>query len=169
MRRRRGQHERRLVRRGSVLLVVLVIVALLSLGAYTFSEIMVTEAEGTAMFGRAVQARLFADSAVDLVLAVLAAGATDVDLFHDPELFQHSLVRDSDRARGRGYFSVEAPVENDSSAQSIRFGLIDESAKLNLNALLAEGDGDPDELRQRLMSLPNMTEDIADAILDWLD
>ncbi|NOX57029.1 MAG: general secretion pathway protein GspK [Planctomycetes bacterium] len=169
MQRKHEQHERRLVRRGSVLLAVLVIVAMLSLGAYTFSEIMVTEAEGTAMFGRAVQARLFADSAIDLVLAVLATGATDVDLYHDPEQFQHYLVRDSDRARGRGYFAVVAPVETDTSAQSIRFGLIDESAKLNLNSLLSDSDADPDELRLRLMYLPNMTEEIADAILDWLD
>ena len=38
-------------RQGSVLLVVLVIVAMLSLGAYTFSEIMVSESQATAMYG----------------------------------------------------------------------------------------------------------------------
>jgi len=156
-------------RHGSILLAVLVVIALLSLGAYTFTEVMVSEAEGTAMFARRVQARYLADSGVDLVCAVLASGTSDVDLYDNPELFQNQLVVDSERLRGQGYFSVVAPVVSDTSGRSIRFGLVDESAKLNLNTLLSNESSDPEEVRQRLLYLPNMTEDVADAILDWLD
>jgi len=157
-------------RRGSVLLAVLVIVAMLSLGAYTFSHTMVIEAEGTAMFGRGVQARMFADSAVEMVIALLgtAADPASANYYNDPDLFQSYPVRDATTARGRGYFSVIAPVENDLAAQSIRFGLIDESSKLNLNALLSNN-ADETAARETLMYLPDMTEEIADSILDWLD
>ena len=157
-------------RHGSVLLAVLVIVAMLSLGAYTFSEIMVTEAEATSMFGRAVQSRLFADSAIDTVIAVLASPdlLAEVDLYNDPDLFQDYLVRDATSTRSRGHFSVVAPVESDDAAQQIRFGLIDESSKINLNAILSYNLSDT-EVRELLLNVPDMTEETADAILDWLD
>jgi hypothetical protein len=55
----------------------------------------------------------------------------------------------------------------DGGGAAVRYGLEDESAKLNVNALLA----DADEATQsaRLMALPGMTIETADAILDWLD
>ena len=54
-------------RQGSILLLVLVVVAVLTLGAYTFSEMMVSEVEATSMFGRQAESRAFADSGVELV------------------------------------------------------------------------------------------------------
>jgi hypothetical protein len=72
----------------------------------------------------------------------------------------------------------------------IRYGLENESAKLNLNTLLAEqpratgtanrsapnqdsnetaGRADDDSARQRLLALPGMDVSLADAILDYLD
>src|SRR5690606_8014740 len=49
-----------------------------------------------------------------------------------------------------------------------RYGLMNESARLNLNAIV---NFDLDEIEQReiLMALPGMTEQIADSILDWID
>ncbi len=152
---------------GSILLAVLVVVALLSLGAYTFTEVMVAEAEGTAAFTRGVQARLLAESGVERVCAVLAAGKTaELNLYENAELFQHQLVLDQETEQGKGYFSVVAP---DAATGNIRFGLVNESAKLNLNALLSVESSDPNEARERLLHLPNMTEELADCILDWLD
>ena len=67
----------------------------------------------------------------------------------------------------RGRFTILAPAQVDGLYAGVRYGLEDEAAKLNLNALLAEGvDG---EARNRLLALPGMTPDVADAILDWLD
>ena len=70
--------------------------------------------------------------------------------------------------RGRGRFSVVAPVLTDPSGHSVRFGMIDESGKLNLNSILGWGLSDTAN-RNLLMNLPYMTYDVADAILDWLD
>ncbi|GIT30332.1 MAG: hypothetical protein Ct9H300mP1_23780 [Planctomycetaceae bacterium] len=42
---------------------------LLTLGAYTFSEMMMVEAEATGMYARQVQTRAMADSGVELVAA----------------------------------------------------------------------------------------------------
>lgn len=162
-------------RRGSVLLAVLVIIALFTLSAYTFSITMVSEHEAASMYGRGVQTRLYADSGVELIMAVVGDIADDADhnFYHNPDLFQSVLVTESENGRARGRFSVVAAVESDGSAGSIRFGLIDESSKLNLNILLQnEQPDDPlsqEETRERLLYLPNMTEELADAILDWLD
>ncbi|MCH7988250.1 MAG: general secretion pathway protein GspK [Planctomycetes bacterium] len=188
-------------RDGVVLLIVLVIIAMLSLASYSFTEIMISEAEATAAFGRDVQARALADSGIELVAAYLGdqSETAEDNFYHNPDLFQSILMRgtDDDVPRYRGRVSIVAGIENDSTATEIRFGLIDESAKLNINALVAAGSGDdanasenaaatpddtagesvgeaaaePDfgELRDRLMFLPGMTEEIADAILDFID
>jgi type II secretory pathway component PulK len=178
-------------RRGTVLVIVLVVVALLALGAYTFSQVMMVESEATGMYARQVQTRAMADSGVELVLALLgdSLDPADIGLYHDPDRFQGVEVLASDNAAFSGRFSVVAPIEADPEFRRIRFGLIDESSRINVNAILSldldttdfeldtiagEGDEDPDlplELAQRevLMGLPGMTEEIADCILDWLD
>ncbi|MBI5758850.1 MAG: general secretion pathway protein GspK [Planctomycetales bacterium] len=152
------------------MLVVLVVVVLLALGAYTFAEFMVLEAEATNMYGRSVQTRAFADSGIELASSMLAqrADSTPESYFHNPSWFQGVLMRDAASPRGIGRFSLVAPFESDPAARTIRFGLIDESSKLNLNSLLKLGVDDT-TARNMLMQISGMTEEIADAILDWID
>ena len=184
-RRQTTRHDKS--RPGSVLVVVLVVVSLLTLGAYTFSEMMMVEAEATSMYARQVQTRALADSGVELVAALLgdSLDPLEIDLYHDALQFQGVTVIDSDNPALRGRFSVVAPMEADPEFRQIRFGLIDESARINLNAILSlqldttdfgpvppiADDPRPLELAQReiLMGLPQMTEEIADCILDWID
>ncbi len=154
--------------------MVLVVVSVLTLGAYTFSEIMLSESEATAMFGRQAESRGFAYSGIEQVCAVLGYPESEADynVYHNPPRYQASMLRPSDNARGRGYFSIVAPVESDSTATNVRFGLIDESGRLNVNQLplLAEElELSEIETRDMLMFIPNMTPDAADAILDWVD
>lgn len=157
-------------RRGSVLILVMVVIAMLTLGAYSFSEIMISESEATAMYGRQAESRAFADSGVELAAAVIAVPETEEDasLYHNPNRFRGVLLRESENARGRGYFSVIAPVETDPTGTALRNGLIDESGRLNLNRLLSF-ELDEMQTREMLMYLPDMTEEVADAILDWID
>jgi hypothetical protein len=160
--------------RGAVLLIVLVIVVLLALGAYTFCETMISEREATAMFGRKVETRALADSGIEYVAATLGRKAeTPFETYYDrPDLFHGVLMRESQHARGRGRFSIVAPLESDPAARSIRFGLSDESGKLNVNLLVLwqqENFLDEEQSRAILLPLPGMTYEIADAILDWLD
>jgi len=144
---------------------------LLAYAGYSFTAIMVAEAATTSMYERDAQTRACADSGIEFVAAILGAavdGATLPNLYNNPELFQAVLLQNSPVPRGRLMLSIVAPVENDVSGSSLRFGLIDESSKLNLNALL-QTDLDDEQLRDALLALPNMTIEIADAILDWID
>ena len=167
-------------RRGSVLLAVLVVIMLLSLGAYAFTELMVLEYESAVLYGRDAQARAFADSGLEEVMALLGTQAElqeGENFYHDPLLFQSHLLVDGTVPRARGGFSIVAPVENDPAARMVRFGLIDESGKINLNAILnlelSLSERPPgtaeEELNYMLMALPGMTPEIADGILDYID
>ncbi len=157
-------------RDGSVLVLVLVIVAVLTLGAYTFSEVMISEAESTAMYARQAESRAFADSGVELVAAIMGnpESIEDGNLYHSPTRLGAVVLRSGENPRGRGMFTVVAPLEGDAKSSAVRIGVSDESAKLNLNALLKYGLDDT-QARVMLMAIPDMTEDVADAILDWLD
>jgi hypothetical protein len=72
-------------------------------------------------------------------------------------------------------FTVVAPaLDADGNPSGVRYGLENESARLNLNALTwleeqSKAVGQETAGRDLLMALPGMTEEIADAILDWLD
>jgi len=157
-------------REGSALLAVLVIVAMLSLAAYSYSELMLSEYEAAIRTGRMTESRLLADSGVEWTLSVMSLMSSEEppDLFNNPEQFHQILVQAGNEERPAGYFSVVAPVTDVSSETGVRFGLRNESAKLNLNALANSGLTE-DELRFFLMEIPSMTESVADAILDWID
>ncbi len=156
-------------------MIVLVIIVLLALGAYTFTEMSVAENEATTMYGRSVLARAFAESGIDVAANALAdpAQRQQVDpVLNRPDLFSAVLMRNADVARGRGRFSVIAPAEHDQTGATLRFGLTDESGKLNLNTILnfaANSNLSDDTTRAFFLQLPNMTNDVADAILDWID
>lgn len=159
-----------LERRGTILVVVLVVVVLLTLAAAHYASWMTTELEAAAMTTADVQARMLADSGAEYVAALLAnQGEPGSDNYlHNPELFLGINVQESDFDRTRGRFTIIAPLEQDDTATRVRYGLIDESAKLNLN-LLDQLDLDDEESRTLLLGLPYMTEEIADAIRDWID
>ncbi|QDT29818.1 General secretion pathway protein K [Gimesia panareensis] len=168
-------------RAGSTLLVVLVVVVMLSLGAYTFSELMIVEMEATNIYGRSLQSRELALSGIELAAAYVG-DRSEIDgwnSYHNPSQFQNTNLVPGEVPRVSGYFSVVAPVVTDAQSKTIRFGLSNESGKLNLNILATE---EEDELEleletedvtltavDRLMYIPNMTEEIASAILDWID
>ncbi|QDT45025.1 General secretion pathway protein K [Gimesia alba] len=168
------------LRAGSTLLVVLVVVVMLSLGAYTFSELMIVEMEATNIYGRSIQSRELALSGIELAAAYVG-DRTEVEgwnSYHNPDQFQNIIMIPGEIPRTSGYLSVVAPVNSDSQSKTIRFGLMNESGKLNLNILASEEvepsldleeDIEVDSAVDRLMYIPNMTEDIAAAILDWID
>lgn len=155
-------------RGGTALIVVLIVVVMLSLGAYTFSEFMVTEARASSLFGQDAQARMLAESGVELSAAVLGSADNVLldSVYHSPGTFGGIQLANG-KSQLVGRYSVVAPVENDTSGQ-LRFGMVDESAKWNLNALLTMGLTD-DEIVMVLMSVPGMTDTVCDSILDWLD
>lgn len=160
-------------RGGFVLVVVLVVVAVLALSAYTFSELMLSHHESAVLSGRQLQARSLVESGAEYTRTILMQSRqTRIDnggLFDNPTAFQKLVVIDDSDPRDRGTFTIiTSNVDKDGYLSGYRYGLEDESNRLNLNSLLV-ADKIPDGGRKILMALPGMTEDIADAILDWLD
>jgi hypothetical protein len=161
-------------RKGVVLLIVLVVVMMLSLAAYTFSDLMLSQRHGLIVNGRRIQTQWFIQSGVEWITYYLTLDpASQEEMgghFDNPLYFQGVVVLPEMEMQDRGAFTVLAPyVDPSGMGAGVRYGLEDESTRLNLNVLLMadqiiEGAG-----RDLLMTLPNMTEDVADAILDWMD
>lgn len=234
-----GRNRTKGSRHGVALVFVLVVIAMLTYSAYTFTDLMIAEKEAAILAGRQLQARALVDSGVDHVRYFLELPKTDRisegGVFENPNWFQSIAVIPSENPAERGRFTVIAPMMDSSGVYGgIRFGLENESARLNLNALnlelldAADGEGDTnsgggsndggggddggndppaggnngasnggannnagggntntgdlgaaaEDLaalaadvsgRAMLMAIPGMTEDIADAILDWID
>ena len=170
-----GSRRRR--RRGSVLLAVLVLVLLLTFGVYGFTERMLAEKAAATAHGTAAQSRAYSDSGVALATALVDLGNLDPaappPVYHEPGAFRGVLMADSPDPAARGRFTVFAPVEGDPTGTRLRYGLIDESGKLDVNGLLnltlRGTELTPAQQRNLLAGLPGMTEDLADGILDYVD
>ena len=156
-----------------VLIVVLVVVAMLSLAGYTFTELMYAEHAAAVAHGRSLQARVLCDSGVSM-LQVFLAQPVDTLLeaggcYNNATRFSGVLVHDDGLPANRGRFSILAANMEAGQYAGLRFGVENESARLNLNAVAVWDQQQSGAGRTVLLNLPGMTEEIADAILDWLD
>src|SRR3954464_11985931 len=93
-------------RKGMVLIAVLIVVALLALAAYQYSELMQAEARAAYGYSRATQTRAFAKSGAHYVAAILADpdfvnDTLDGNLYDNPTYFQNVLVQEGDTPAGR--------------------------------------------------------------------
>lgn len=136
-------------RRGSVLIVAIVLVFTLASVTLALCRSMRVEIIASANHAAILQASAIERGAEQYLLAVLAEEGADLS----------SLTEDYFAAIpvGDGYFWILRPDYGDSFMPV--FGLIDESAKLNLNTATYD----------QLMMLPCMTDDVATAIIDWRD
>ena len=179
---RKGPQQPAAGARGFVLIVVLVTVVLLSISAYTFSLLMLYEQKATKLMGRQLQSRYLVESGVDflrLYLSVDEATLYEIGgVWDNADQFTNQIVSVNPlRPTEIGRFSIIASnLDDEGNPVSFRAGITDESSRLNLNTLTNadtwlpdSGDGNGGGGRQLLMALPQMTEDVADAILDWLD
>lgn len=160
-------------RRALVLVVVMIVIAMLSLAGFTFSELMFGEHEAVVLHGKALQARVLTDSGIDLVKSILmedpALQEENGGLYDNAARFQGVLALDETTGADPGRFSILAPRVEQGVFAGVRYGLENESARLNLNEILMADLIELDGARNLLMGLPGMTEDVADAILDWID
>ncbi len=159
-------------RRGFLLVVVMVVIIMASLTCYQFAERMTTEREIASIYKSEAQALQSAQSGVDFVLAWL----TDPEM--DPSELPGMLAEDYAWQMVQAgkedaevpndlmcvFLSPEATIQNG----ALTFGIGSEGGKINLNAL-AELDVPLEDQRGVLMMLPNMTESLADTILDFID
>jgi type II secretory pathway component PulK len=168
-------------RSGSALLAVLIVVFLLSLAAYQYSELTVQEYRTAVSSLRALQIKAVADSGVAYTAALLAdpnsfTGTLNSNPYSNDSSFAGIQVfTDPNDPNRIGRFWIVAAVDqdNNTTGQTIRYGVSDEAGKLNPNAMM-QIDSTGQVLHDMLMKFTNgpvavMTEDIADSIVDWID
>jgi DNA uptake protein ComE-like DNA-binding protein len=158
---------------GIVLVVVMVVVVMLSLAAYTFAELMLSEFRAAQVNLRQAQARALSDSGVEYLRDFLAqspeVAQQNGGRYNNSAVLQGLLLIDGTVPRDRGRFTVLSPNVEDGELNGVRFGVQDESARLNLNALAAIEKAAAGSGRGLLLAIPGMTDETADSILDWLD
>ncbi|MBS3821830.1 MAG: hypothetical protein GVY16_07375 [Planctomycetes bacterium] len=142
-------------RRGTVLAITLMIVALMTMTAAAMLFRTTAEVTGAAAGRRGEQARLAAMSGIRQAISILDAPAdTPVDIVDNPDLFQNQRV--ADHGTAAWYFTVFAPAAE--ATDAVRYGLIDEAGKININTA--------DE--ETLANLGLDAERVA-CLLDWRD
>ena len=181
-------------RRGVILVVVLVVIVVLTLSVFAFSKFMMAQYRGTHTALRQTQVRLLAESGVEYLRIMLLKDQYTIlelgGLYDNPDEFCGHIITDGTITmtgigagqqttlghvdlRDVGRFTVIAPALSEDGLLTgdgyIRYGLEDESTKLNLRWVLASDLQQPGYGRLILMRLPGVTEDIADSILDWID
>lgn len=153
-------------RQGSVLLLVLIVVMLLSFSLYSFSELMLVQYEASRSSLTQLQLRQLAESGIVASSDLLEghSSKSPPNVTFNPERFRHVRVTATDNSAAM--YSVLARLPE--ADQEPSFGLADESSRLNINGLSLKLD-DRETVRERLKQLPRMTDHVAAAILDWMD
>jgi type II secretory pathway component PulK len=162
-------------RRGVVLMGVLVVVVIRALMAYHYSDRMVTAHQSEVNAHRAAQLRHIADSGVFYAAAMLASPDSiesylNGNPFDNPDRFRDVPVPDLEGFGQGGFFTLAAPIDPDqnSSGSGCRIGVTCEAGKININAMMKR-DATGQQLYNMLIKLPNVSIDLAAAIVDYVD
>ena len=143
--------------RGVALIVVLFVAAMLTVFLYAFLREMQVETSLVNSFGKEKQAEQLAWSAIEKGAAALIADtethstATSQWYTNATEFYEVEC--------GDGVFTLFRAPDVADGSEPPHWGAMSEACRLNINVV-------PKDV---LMKLPNMTEEIADAIIDWRD
>ncbi len=177
-------------RRGVVLFVVTIVIAMASLAAYGFVLTMQSEHKAARASADQLQVAQVAYSGEEFMAAWLQTSPearwSDREMYGDA-LFAQQVTEPATTEIGAptGQFYIVTPAQNEEAQSSqagslapsnatqsnrpFQYGPLNESGKLHLQTLLAWDEQWPGSGRNALLQLPGMTESIADAILDWVD
>ncbi|MCC9658219.1 type II secretion system minor pseudopilin [Rhodopirellula halodulae] len=127
--------------KGFFLVLVLIVIAVATMAVYSFTDLMIAADETAYLAGDMTQARATVDSGIESVRLTLAqTPAIREDsggVFNNPNLFQGVPVTDGTQGNPTSNFTVIAPGLTDmGTLGGIRYGLQNESARLNVNALI---------------------------------
>ena len=178
-------------------MLTLLVIAMATMAAYSFTDLMIAYDETAYLQNDRAEAQQLVDSGVAALRVILSqpplARMDSGGVYSNPAMFQAVSVVPGMQADTRANFSVLAPALDETGQMAgIRYGLQNESARLNLNVLptleesgaalvavtsmmgseedMAASGTDPGNLaRSLLLGLPNMTPEIADCILDFID
>ncbi|MGL4594262.1 MAG: hypothetical protein ACRCUY_05990 [Thermoguttaceae bacterium] len=212
-------------RRGVILFVVSIIIAMLSVGSLALLSLISTEHEATLLRGDEMQAAQLVQSGIEYIAAQLeiskkaTQNLDSAQILFVPDSMSNSMMPNSTMSgelielaqngenysagffsgddasqknrfydnpnqfrgievvptslgrhrRGAGRFTIFSPRIENERQNGIRFGLVNESTRLNIGAVLEWEIESPGQGVRALMKLPGMTPTIADSILDWID
>ncbi|MDR0336927.1 MAG: general secretion pathway protein GspK [Planctomycetaceae bacterium] len=183
-------------RSGVILFIVSIVIAMLAIGSLSLLVLLTTEYEATLFRGDEIQAGQLVQSGIEFIGQTLhsseSASMTEMEMsdsfyfsqqttaepshfqqwYDNPALFCGVEVvpeRVGRLSRGVGRFSVFSPRIEQDQLKGIRFGLVNESTRLHLGAVLEWETETPGQGLQALLKLPGITPTIAEAILDWID
>ena len=164
----------RAARRGVMLLIVTLVLAALTLSGAALVTLMKTERQATNTRGRASLVKSVDRSAVTFLIAAVESSKAERaqfgGLYDNPKYFCAVPVLTTDEGgEDTSRFTVLSPKFEDARVTGVRYGLVDESTRLNLEAVLEWDRETPGTGREVLMKLPGMTANAADSILDWID
>ena len=143
--------------RGAIFITALGIIVILSGLVLVFAQDMRTEAIGSANRMAYIRADAVERGAEQWVLAQVEASPGDASTITETPAEAIQISSGSAGGSGGGYFWLLRP--NPDNDQQYDFGITDESGKLNVNVAT----------QQQLLMFPNMTQEAADAIVDWHD
>jgi len=168
-----------------VLIAVLIVIAVLSLAAYQFTELMTAEYRSAVREADARQAKQAAVSGIHYAAAMLSdRDSYFSELGGNPFLadsFDFQIVKPGASPRSEARFHLVSVVNTGPGVYESRWGaVVDESSKLNVNALIQQ---DPSGvlLAAALTTLQTilqqngapcaglLTPDVIDNIVDWVD
>lgn len=165
---------RRSARRGVMLLIVTLVITTLTLSGAALLFLMKTERDATQTRGLDSLVRGVNRSAVVFLIGAIESSPAERaqfgGLYNNPNYFcAVPLLTIDEGGEDSSRFTVVSPVFLDTKIEGIRYGLVDESTRLNLEAALAWENETPGAGRNALMKMPGMTATAADSILDWID
>jgi hypothetical protein len=159
--------------RGIILLIVMLVIVMISLAGLSYVWTLSTENKAVRLRGDELQLEATLASAQEYVRAVCATSWQERlelgGLSENETLFRNAIVDCDAEGTLQAHFSVLAPQADQAGTGGYRYGLQDESTKLNLAALRQWDQANPGAAEQALSGLPGMTEAVAAAIMDWID
>ncbi len=128
-------------RSGFFLIVVLVVVAVATMAAYSFTDTMLAYDEASHLSSDHVQTQAAVDTGIDFIRLMLAQTPDQREAMggiqENPAMFQAINVVPLSEGGRACNFSVIAPrLDETGRLGGVRFGLQNESARLNINALI---------------------------------
>lgn len=132
-------------RNGVVLVIVLVVIALLALSAYTFSDMMLAQHSAVQVHGDLMQSHEATASGVAMIQAFLLQEPETRNqqggIYDNASYFAQQPVSVDEQREFQTFFSIlSTTFDNDGYPTGLRYGLENESARLNLNWLLQLGE-----------------------------
>lgn len=160
-------------RRGFIVFVVLIVIVMISLAGLSFVVSLSLENKAVHRQGDQLQLDEALASGVELLKAFCSQSAQSRQesggTQDNAAVFGNLGMVPDGGSESSLQVSIVAPDTDGRAAETARFGLENESARLNLGVLAEWERRVPDSAAAALLQLPGMTESTAAAILDWID